>query len=97
MPFPTINPTKTQAWKKLELHANEMKQVHMRELFKNDPFRFDAFSQTEGNLLFDYSKNIITEKTLKLLNELAHESGLKEAINAMFEGEKINRTENLDR
>ena len=94
MPFPTINPTKTQAWKKLESHANEMKQVHMRELFKNDPSRFDAFSQTEGNLLFDYSKNIITEETLKLLNELAHESGLKEAINAMFEGEKINRTEN---
>ena len=94
MPFPTINPTKTQAWKNLESHANEMKQVHMRELFKNDPSRFDAFSQTDGNLLFDYSKNIITEETLKLLNELAHESGLKEAINAMFEGEKINRTEN---
>jgi len=94
MPFPTINPTKTQAWKKLESHAKEMKQVHIRELFKNDPSRFDAFSQTEGNLLFDYSKNIITEETLKLLNELAHESGLKEGINAMFEGEKINRTEN---
>jgi glucose-6-phosphate isomerase len=94
MPFPTINPTKTQAWKKLESHANEMKQVHMRELFKNDPSRFDAFSQTDGNLLFDYSKNIITEETLKLLNELAHESGLKEGINAMFEGEKINKTEN---
>ena len=94
MPFPTINPTRTQAWKKLESHAAEMKQVHMRELFRNDPSRFDAFSQTEGNLLFDYSKNIITDETLKLLNELAHESGLKEAINAMFDGEKINRTEN---
>jgi glucose-6-phosphate isomerase len=94
MPFPSINPTKTQAWKKLEAHALEMNQVHMRELFKNDPLRFDAFSQTEGNLLFDYSKNIITDETLKLLNELAHESGLKEAIIAMFEGEKINKTEN---
>ena len=94
MPFPTINPTRTQAWKKLESHAAEMKQIHMRELFRNDPSRFDAFSQTEGNLLFDYSKNIITDETLKLLNELAHESGLKEAINAMFDGEKINRTEN---
>ena len=94
MPFPTINPTRTQAWKKLESHATEMKQIHMRELFRNDASRFDAFSQTEGNLLFDYSKNIITDETLKLLNELAHESGLKEAINAMFDGEKINRTEN---
>ncbi len=94
MPFPSINPTKTQAWKKLKAHALEMNQVHMRELFKNDPLRFDAFSQTEGNLLFDYSKNIITDETLKLLNELAHESGLKEAIIAMFEGEKINKTEN---
>ena len=71
MPFPTINPTRTQAWKKLESHAAEMKQIHMRELFRNDPSRFDAFSQTEGNLLFDYSKNIITDETLKLLNELA--------------------------
>lgn len=94
MSFPTINPTTTAAWKKLEAHAQQMKQVHMRELFSNDPSRFDAFSQTEGNLLFDYSKNIITNETLTLLNELAHESGLKEAINAMFKGEKINRTEN---
>ena len=94
MSFPTINPTRTAAWKKLEIHAQQMKQVHMRDLFRNDPSRFDAFSQTEGNLLFDYSKNIITDETLKLLNELAHESGLKEAIIAMFEGEKINKTEN---
>lgn len=62
MSFPTINPTKTAAWKKLETHAQLMKQVHMRDLFSNDPSRFDAFSQTEGNLLFDYSK---TSSTLK--------------------------------
>ena len=94
MSFPTINPTRTAAWKKLETHAQQMKQVHMRDLFSNDPSRFDAFSQTEGNLLFDYSKNIINTETLALLNELAHETGLNEAINAMFGGERINRTEN---
>ena len=94
MPFPTINPTKTQAWKKLQAHAEKMKHVHMRELFKQDPNRFNRFSQTEGDLLFDYSKNIITTETLALLNALTGECGLKDAIRAMFEGEKINRTEN---
>jgi glucose-6-phosphate isomerase len=94
MPFPTINPTKTQAWKKLEAHADIMQQVHMRELFSQDPNRFDSFSQTDGDLLFDYAKNIITAETLALLNELAGECGLKDAIHSMFEGEKINRTEN---
>ena len=83
MSFPTINPTRTAAWKKLETHAQQMKQVHMRDLFRNDPSRFDAFSQTEGNLLFDYSKNIINTETLALLNELAHETGLNEAINTI--------------
>jgi len=94
MPLPTINPTKTQAWKKLQAHADNMKQVHMRELFSQDPHRFDSFSQIDGDLLFDYSKNLITAETLALLNELAVECGLKDAIMAMFEGEKINRTEN---
>jgi glucose-6-phosphate isomerase len=94
MPFPTINPTRTQSWKKLEAHAVNMTQVHMRELFSQDPNRFDSFSQTDGDLLFDYSKNIITAETLSLLNELAGECGLKDAIKSMFEGEKINRTEN---
>jgi glucose-6-phosphate isomerase len=94
MPFPTINPTKTKTWKKLEAHADTMKQVHMRELFSQDPNRFDRFSQIDGDLLFDYSKNIITAETIGLLNELATECGLKDAISAMFDGEKINRTEN---
>ena len=71
-----------------------MKQVHMRELFSQDPNRFDRFSQIDGDLLFDYSKNIITAETIGLLNELATECGLKDAISAMFDGEKINRTEN---
>ena len=94
MPFPSINPTKTQAWKKLEAHASKMKQVHMRELFSQDPNRFDSFSQIDGDLLFDYSKNIITAETIALLKELAGECGLNEAISSMYEGEKINQTEN---
>jgi glucose-6-phosphate isomerase len=92
--FPSIDPTSTSAWKQLSIHAEAMKKVHMRALFANDPARFTSFSQTDGNLLFDYSKNILTQETLHLLMELARECGLPEAIESMFEGEKINRTEN---
>ena len=94
MAFPSINPTKTAAWHKLSSHAIEMKSVHIKSLFASDPTRFSAFSQVNGNLLFDYSKNIITKQSLELLFELADECQLKEAIEAMFKGEKINQTEN---
>ncbi len=93
MSFPSIDPTKTNAWKLLQTHAEEMKQVHMKSLFAADPNRFNKFSQQEGNLLFDYSKNIINDQTLSLLNQLANEIGLTSAIEAMFQGEKINQTE----
>jgi glucose-6-phosphate isomerase len=94
MAFPSINPTKTNSWKKLSIHADEMKSVHMKTLFASDASRFSSFSQEEGNLLFDYSKNILTKETLGLLCELARECKLEEAIEAMFQGEKINQTEN---
>ena len=94
MAFPSINPTKTNSWKKLSTHADEMKSVHMKTLFATDALRFSSFSQQEGNLLFDYSKNILTTETFELLNELARECKLDEAIEAMFQGEKINQTEN---
>ncbi len=94
MPFPSINPTQTSAWKKLTEHAASMKSTHMKTLFAQDPNRFSLFSQTEGDLLFDYSKNIITKETLNLLLDLAKECKLGEAIEAMFQGEKINQTEN---
>ena len=94
MPFPSINPTQTSAWKKLTEHAASMKSTHMKTLFAQDPNRFSLFSQTEGDLLFDYSKNIITKETLDLLINLAKECQLGEAIEAMFQGEKINQTEN---
>lgn len=92
--FPAIDPTTTSSWKRLSQHAAEMKKVHMRELFAQDPTRFSSFSQQDGNLLFDYSKNIITKETMQLLNDFAKECRLPEAIQAMFAGEKINRTEN---
>jgi len=94
MPFPSINPTKTKSWAALSAHAASMKSTHMKTLFAQDPNRFSLFSQTEGDLLFDYSKNIITKETLNLLFDVARECKLGEAIEAMFQGEKINRTEN---
>ncbi|MEY3687304.1 MAG: hypothetical protein RIR84_145 [Bacteroidota bacterium] len=93
MSFPAINPTSTQAWKKLEAHAEKMKQVHMRDLFNSDADRFASFSIEEKDILFDYSKNIITKETIDLLIELADDSKLKDAITGMFNGEKINQTE----
>ena len=91
--LPKINPTQTEAWKKLQLHYEVMKTTHMRQLFAQDPHRFNKFHQVEGDLLVDYSKNIITDDTLKLLIELARECKLDAAIEAMYTGEKINETE----
>lgn len=91
--FPTINPQHTVAWKELQVHYEQMKQVHLRELFVSGN-RFKKYSLCSNEMVFDYSKNIITDETLKLLQLLAKECKLKEAINAMFNGEKINTTEN---
>ncbi|MBL0056823.1 MAG: glucose-6-phosphate isomerase [Chitinophagaceae bacterium] len=92
--FPKINPTTTPSWQALLQHRQLFDQVHMRDLFYNDPERFDRFSITEGDLLFDFSKNLITENTLEILLELAKEAHLPDAIAAQFNGEKINETEN---
>jgi glucose-6-phosphate isomerase len=92
--FPRISPTGTTAWQQLQNHYNnEMKQTRMRQLFAADADRFKKYSIQYGDILFDYSKNIITEKTLQLLQQLANECRLPEAINAMYSGEKINETE----
>lgn len=92
--FPSIQPDQTQAWKKLEAHYDVMKGRHLRDLFREEPDRFAQFSLCLGEIVFDYSKNLITNQTLTLLEELANECGLADAIKAMFSGEKINRTEN---
>lgn len=89
----SINPTTTKAWQQLTTHAAQMKRIHMRELFQKDPNRFKKFSTCENELVFDYSKNIITEETMQLLFQLAEECKLKEGIDKMFNGDIINHTE----
>ena len=81
------------AWQALANHHEEVGDLHMRDLFNKDPERFARFSLLFGDILFDYSKNRITEKTLQLLVNLAHQVNLAEWIEAMFTGEKINNTE----
>jgi glucose-6-phosphate isomerase len=90
-----INPTNTQAWFVLQKHyEEEMNRRHMRDLFASDPDRFKKFSITLGDILFDYSKNIINEKTLKLLLQLAEDCNVKQSIAEQFAGIAINETEN---
>jgi len=91
--LPKINPTTTQAWKKLSSHAEEMKAVHMRELFTQDPDRFKRYAHCFHDILIDFSKNIITEQTVSLLVALANDCQLKAGIDAMFNGDLINETE----
>jgi glucose-6-phosphate isomerase len=91
--LPSINPTETISWNKLTMHFLEMQATHMRELFADDPARFAKFNLKFEDILFDYSKNIVSETTIKLLTELANECKLSDAIRAMFNGTKINQTE----
>ena len=88
-----INPTDTPAWKKLQNHFKTMKSRHMRDMFRKNQRRFSQFSLTLNDMTVDYSKNIISGRTLKLLQELAHECRVRDAIEKMFSGEKINTTE----
>jgi glucose-6-phosphate isomerase len=85
--------TSSAAWKALETHQREMANVHMRDLFAQEPQRFDKFSLQFQDLLLDYSKNRITEKTMQLLRDLARQADLKGWTEKMFNGEKINITE----
>ena len=82
------------AWRQLWPHYEEMKSVHMRDLFTQDPDRARRYWLEVGGLTLDYAKNRITDQTLNGLFELARESGLPEKMRAMFAGEKINNTEN---
>ncbi len=85
--------TQRPAWQALAQHHAQQAGVHMRSLFAQDPERFARFSLTFNGILFDYSKNRVNEETLTLLRDLAAESGLEHAIEAMFTGAKINTTE----
>ncbi|WP_038175250.1 glucose-6-phosphate isomerase [Vibrio pacinii] len=89
-----INPTQTQAWKALTAHFKSAQDMDMKALFAQDPARFDNFSARFGNdILVDYSKNLVNQETLNHLFALANETELKAAIEAMFSGEAINKTE----
>ena len=92
--MPNIDPVKTGAWEVLQRLYEKSRRKHLREWFAEDPDRFKRFSrQMDDTLLFDFSKNRIDEEIFGALLDLAEEAGLKAAIEAMFTGEKINRTE----
>ena len=91
--LPKINFTQTQSYQYLTDHFIDINGEHLRALFNSDPNRFSKFSIQFKEILFDYSKNRINEKTMALLIQLAKECGLKEAIEAMFNAETINETE----
>jgi len=92
--LPTVNPKKTTAWKKLNDHYRLMKNRHMADLFRKDKERFASFSIRFEDILVDYSKNIITRETMRLLFRLARECRVEDAVECMFAGERINETEN---
>ena len=93
MALQNINPTSTEAWGKLEKHIWETKETKIKDLFTSDSDRFNKFSVVFNDILVDYSKNILTDETKKILIELAEETGLKDAIEKQFTGDKINITE----
>lgn len=94
MALQSINPTQTQAWKKLQAHFETMKNVQMQHLFANEPARAEKMHLQWNDFLVDYSKNIISAETISLLQELANEVQLKDAIAKYFDGDVINQTEN---
>src|SRR5580658_9508493 len=85
--------TGSSAWQALRQHFASAKTLHLRDLFAQDPKRGERLTAEAAGLFLDYSKNRVTDETLKLLLQLAAESGLRERIDAMFSGEKINVSE----
>ena len=87
------DPTETPAWKALRAHHDEVADLPMRDLFRDDPTRAERLSLELGDLLFDYSKNRVTDATLSLLIRLAEECGVPDWTARMFSGDPINETE----
>src|ERR1700724_2716736 len=85
--------TGRSGWKALESHHQKVRELHLRQLFADDPKRGERLTTEAVGLYLDYSKNRVTDETLTLLLQLAEESGLRARIDAMFRGEKINVTE----
>ena len=86
--------TTRPSWKALQAHQEKIRDVHLRTLFADDARRGERMTAEAAGLFLDYSKNRVTDETLALLRALADESGLRERIDAMFRGDKINVTEN---
>src|SRR5690606_13047869 len=84
--------TRQAAWQALERHAKAIAGLHLRELFEGDPDRFARFSLRDGDLLLDYSKNRVTEETMRLLLDLARQAELEAWRARMFRGERRNRS-----
>lgn len=93
MTQPTTPLTQRPAWQALEAHYQEVKDLHLRTLFAEDPGRGERMTAEALGIYFDYSKHRITDETLRLLVELAEQSGLRQRMDAMFGGERINTTE----
>ncbi len=91
--LPKICPTELKSWKTLE-EIKENRSFDLRKLFRENPGRAGEFSASLDDIYLDYSKNLVDEEVMKALFDLAEEAGLKEGIDAMFSGEKINETEN---
>src|SRR5882757_9786676 len=85
--------TKRKAWKALQTHYNKVRRLHLRKLFADDSKRGERMTAEAVGLYLDYSKNRVTDQTLKLLVQLAEESDLRARMDAMFRGDKINVTE----
>src|SRR5215469_8412206 len=85
--------TKRKAWKAIHAHYNDIRRFHLRDLFADDPQRGERLTAEAAGIYLDYSKNRITQETIKILVQLAEESGLRQRIDAMFHGDKINVTE----
>ena len=85
--------TERPAWKALKAHYNEVRDLHLRKLFTDDPSRGEQMTAEAAGIYLDYSKNRVTAKTLRLLLDLAEASGLRARIDGMFRGEKINVSE----
>jgi glucose-6-phosphate isomerase len=92
--MPTTPPRQRPAWKALEQHHSEIAGRHLRELFAEDPGRGERLSAEAAGLYLDYSKNRVTDETMRLLIQLAEESGLEQRRDMMFAGERINVSEN---
>ena len=85
--------TERPAWKALEAHYATMRHLHLRQFFADDPQRGERLTAEAAGIYLDYSKNRITDEMIRLLVQLAEECGLRERIDAMFRGERINVTE----